>query len=238
MHSLPIISEQVTEPALVKMLKQGKKSLSDNELLSIILHKQLDSAQTNKISGELLNSYEGKLLRIAKLELPSLTAIAGITPSVGAAIVAAFELGARREDERNLVPKRINSSNEAYLLVKRLLIDLEVEHSWVVLLDSGNEIIHKFKLSEGGLSSTIVDVRLVFKLALRYNAIGLILYHNHPSGRFEPSQADIDVTHRFQQVGIILDILVVDHIIVGENGYFSFADRDLMMSSTYPSKEN
>jgi len=140
--------------------------------------------------------------------------------------MAALELGHRRRLEEAVVSSHITSSRVAYEMMQPIIGDLPHEEFWVILLSYSNKIIHKLNLSKGGLTGTVVDVRILFKAALEYQATGLILFHNHPSGKIEPSGADIKITKKIKDAALFFDIELLDHLIVTEHSYYSFADEN------------
>ncbi len=152
----------------------------------------------------------------------------GIGEAKAVSIAAALELGRRRNGGDSLSRKRITSSSSVYEVLQPIIGDLSHEEFWVVYLNNSNRILEKQQLSKGGITGTLVDVRLVLKIALELNAVGIILAHNHPSGTLKPSKSDIQLTQKLKVASASLDVKVLDHIIVTEKAYFSFADDDLL----------
>ena len=143
-------------------------------------------------------------------------------------IIAALELGKRRKEAEVFVKKKITSSRDAADFITPLLGDLNHEEFWVLLLDRGNKIIDHFMISQGGISGTVIDVRIILKNALEKLASSLILCHNHPSGTMEASDADLRITRKIKNAAQLMDISVLDHIIIGQNNYISMADEGIL----------
>ena len=144
-------------------------------------------------------------------------------------IIAATELARRRQSEETLVLDKIQCSKHTYQIMQPIISELHYEEFWVICLSNSNKVLYKTQLSKGGITGTVVDIRMVFKTALEHNAVSIVLAHNHPSGSLKPSQADKDITKQIKIAGNLLNINLQDHIIVTENGYYSFAD-DLELS--------
>lgn len=212
-----------------KLLFKGKKQLTDAELLAIILGSGNRDESALGLAQRILHSYNGDLNELGRCSIKELSGrFQGIGEAKAIGIIAALELGHRRQ----LLPlqKRplISNSKDVYQALAPLLLDLSTEEFWILLLNQANRMIGREKISAGGISSTVVDARVIFKKALEYNAASLVLCHNHPSGSLRPSQADLDLTQRLRKAGLQLDILVQDHLIVSEAGYYSFADEGIM----------
>ena len=169
------------------------------------------------------------LTNMGRQSLEFFMSFKGIGVAKAIAIAAALELGRRRQAKPYKEKKSITSSTDAYEVLAPPLTDLNHEELWVVLLNNKNHIISQERISTGGVSATVVDAKLVFKPALSKLASRIILYHNHPSGSIKPSQQDISLTKKLSQAGSLLDINVLDHIIIGEKGYYSFKDEDLLI---------
>ena len=151
----------------------------------------------------------------------------GIGEAKAISIMAAMELGRRRRAEEAIELKKITSSKTIFELMQPIIGELPHEEFWVLYLNNGNKVLSKSQQGKGGITGTIIDVRLVFKAALELGATALILCHNHPSGNLKPSEADKQITKKLKEAGKHLDIQVLDHVIVGENGYYSFADEEI-----------
>ena len=152
----------------------------------------------------------------------------GIGEAKAISIQAAMELGRRRRTEEAVELKKITSSQSVFDIMQPLLGELPHEEFWIIYLNNANKIISKFQLSKGGITGTLVDVRLVFKTALTHGAVGIILTHNHPSGTLKPSESDKQITRKLKIAGDQLDIKILDHIIITEMGFFSFSDEGIL----------
>jgi DNA repair protein RadC len=151
----------------------------------------------------------------------------GIGEAKAVSIAAALELGRRRRAEEVLELQKITSSKAVFEIMHPIIGELPHEEFWVLYLNNSNKVIHKSQLSKGGITGTVVDIRLIFKTALENRAISIILTHNHPSGKLQASDADKDITKKLKVAGEQLDIKVLDHIIITETGYFSFQDEGI-----------
>ena len=180
------------------------------------------------LSKRILASVNFSLHELGKLTVKKLTKFKGIGEAKAITIVSALELSRRRRSERALIKKKIDSSRSVFELMQPIIGELFHEEFWVIYLNSSNKVLMKSFLSKGGITSTSVDLRLILKSALQIGAVGLVLAHNHPSGALRPSGADKNITKKIKQAAEILDIKVVDHLIITENSYFSFADKSLL----------
>ena len=208
-----------------KMLLKGRASLSDVELLAIILGSGTAQFSAVDLARQVLQRCNNSLDELAKLSIGELTKIKGIGDAKAVAVVSALELGRRRKT--TAVAKRlvIRSSSDVYDHVKPFLLDLAHEEFWVLFLNRGNVVVKTSKISSGGMAGTIVDPRLVFKEALENLANSIILVHNHPSGTLKPSEADEKLTTKLVEAGKFLDIQVLDHLIFTDKGFYSFGDH-------------
>ena len=211
-----------------KLRDKGKSALSDSELVAILIGSGSRYESAVDLSKRILASVDNHLNELGKLSIKQLMAFKGIGEAKAITISAALELGRRRRAEEALERRKIASSLNAYELLQPILGDLPHEEFWIVFLNNSNKVLHKHQLSKGGITGTLVDVRLVLKMALEVGATGLILAHNHPSGNLKPSEADKNLTNKLQQAAQSLDIKVLDHLIITDKKYFSFADQNLM----------
>lgn len=207
-----------------KLLIKGKEALSDSELLAILLNTGSGKKSAVDLAKEVLMQSNNNLVELGKKTVESLIQIKGIGHAKAITIIAAMELS-RRRTTSSLGVKKVSNSIEIAALLREKLKDLAKEVFVVVFLNARNSIIQHETISTGGFTSTIVDPRLIFNRALELKAVKLVLCHNHPSGNLRPSRQDELLTERIVNAGKILDIQVVDHIIVSEEGYFSFADE-------------
>lgn len=211
-----------------KMMLKGKSALSDAELVAILIGSGSRNESAVALSKRILASVNNNLSSLGKQSLAQLMEFKGIGEAKAITIAAALELGRRRKEENPLELVKVTSSKVMYQEMYPIIGKLAHEEFWVVYLNNANKIIFKAQLSKGGITGTVVDVRLVFKIALEQNAVAIVLAHNHPSGKLQASEADIQVTKRIKNAGLQLDISVLDHIIVTEHSYFSFADEGIL----------
>lgn len=211
-----------------KFLLKGKSALSDSELLAILIGSGSRNESAVQLCQRILASTNNNLNLLGKVSIQQLIQFKGIGEAKAISIVAALELGRRRRDEETVELVKITSSKAVFQLMQPIIGELPHEEFWVLYLNNANKIIYKSQISKGGLTGTVVDSRVVFKLALEHNATAVILSHNHPSGKLQASQPDIQLTKALQQAGKSLEIQVLDHIIVTEKDYFSFADEGML----------
>lgn len=211
-----------------KLLAQGRKALSDAELIAILIGSGTRNESAVELSKKILASVNNDLVALARLEVPDLTQFKGIGNAKAISIVAALELGRRRKGTDKNVKLKITSSNDAYVVLLPKMQDLSTEEFWVLMLNRQNEIIDLKQISSGGVAGTVVDPKVIFKQALQALASGIILSHNHPSGNLKPSKADLAITKKLKAAGETLEINVLDHLIISEQGYYSFADEGIM----------
>ncbi|MFL0354055.1 DNA repair protein RadC [Xanthomarina sp. GH4-25] len=210
-----------------KLRDKGKVNLSDAELVAILIGSGSRNESAVDLSKRILASADNNLNALGKLSLKQLMTFKGIGEAKAITIAAALELGRRRGGEEVVQKKKITSSQSVFQIMQPILGELPHEEFWILYLNNSNKIIQKNQLSKGGITGTLVDVRLVLKNALEVGATGLILVHNHPSGTLKPSEADKQITQKLKHAGESLDIKVLDHVIVTENAYFSFADENI-----------
>lgn len=211
-----------------KLLLKGKNALSHAELIAILINSGNREESAVALSKRILASVELNLNELGKLSVKDLITFKGIGEAKAISIVAALELGRRRRGEEALEKKKITSSSSVFELMQPIIGELPHEEFWIVYLNNSNKVLQKIQLSKGGITGTLVDVRLVLKTALQIGAVGLILTHNHPSGTLVPSQADKNITQKLKIAGESIDIKVLDHLIITEKAYFSFADENLL----------
>lgn len=210
-----------------KLMLKGKASLSDAELIAILIGSGNRNESAVSLSKRILLSVDHNLNALGKLSLKQLMEFKGIGEAKAVSITAALELGRRRRVEESIELQKITSSKAVFEIMQPIIGELPHEEFWVLYLNNSNKVIYKSQLSKGGITGTVVDVRLIFKTALEQNAISVILSHNHPSGKLQASDADMEITKKLKIAGEQLDIKVLDHIIITENGYFSFRDEGI-----------
>jgi DNA repair protein RadC len=211
-----------------KLMLKGKSSLSTAELIAILIGSGNSELSAVELSKQIVDSVDNDLSVLSKLNIHDLMKFKGIGEAKAISIIAALELGRRRKETETVERKKIGSSKDAYQLMYESLVDLPHEEFWVIFLNRANQVIKKDRISIGGITGTVADVRMIFKMAIENLSCGIILVHNHPSGNTEPSNADTLLTNKLKEGGKLLDIPVLDHLIFTDNSYFSFADEGLI----------
>ena len=211
-----------------KLVEKGKKTLTDAELMAILIGSGSRNESAVGLCKRILASVNNNLNEVSRLSVGQLTKFKGIGEAKAISIVAGLELGRRQQLQETPVQIVIKSSNDVFLCMQPLLGDLNHEEFWVLFLSNSNKVLHKKMMSSGGQTGTLIDSKLVFKTALEFSAVALILAHNHPSGKLIPSKADKQMTERIVAGGETLSIKVLDHLIVTEKDYYSFADNGVL----------
>jgi DNA repair protein RadC len=211
-----------------KLAGQGRRALTDAELIAILIGSGSRDESAVELSKRILHHYGNDLNKLGKASIEELSNFKGIGEAKAISIIAALEIGRRRNDTESQAVERITSSKDAYNYIKRYLVDLNHEEFWIILLGQNCKVLGKELISKGGLNNTIADPKVIFGEALRYSAANIMLVHNHPSGNLKPSQPDIDLTKKIAAAGRLLDIKVLDHLIIGDKGYFSFGDEGVI----------
>ncbi len=227
-QSLSIKSWAEDDRPREKLLLKGRSVLSDAELLAILIHSGNRDETAVEVAQRILRSCNNNLVELSKLSVENLCRFRGIGEAKAIAIIAALEMGRRRREAEALTVEKISASVDAFNLFNPMLADESYEQFWILLLNRANKIIEKHCVSEGGLTGTVADPRKIFKRALEKNACAMVLCHNHPSGNIQPSDADTKLTKKLKEAGKLLDIDVLDHIIIGNEKFFSFADEGLI----------
>ncbi len=211
-----------------KLMNKGRRSLTNAELMSILLRSGSSMESAVDLAKKILNSVGNDLASLGNLSVHDLTKFRGMGEAKAISIIAALELGRRRRDLKEAKKDTISASNDVTALLRPFVADLQHEEFWVLYLNRANKILAMKNISSGGLSGTVVDSRIVFKIALEHLASSIILCHNHPSGSTKPSEADIRLTKQLSEAGKMLDIAVLDHIIITAKSFYSFADEGLL----------
>jgi DNA repair protein RadC len=211
-----------------KLRSRGAALLTDSELIAILIGKGTRKRNAVEVARDILVLGKNNLAEVAKLSVKDLMSVSGVGLTKAISIAAALEIGRRREATSIPDMQAVKSSKEIANYIRLSLRDLENEVFGVVFLNRANKIKHYEVISTGGITSTVADPRIIFKKALSQDAVGIILFHNHPSGNLQPSKADEDLTQKIIQAGALFDIRILDHIIVSDHGYFSFADEGLI----------
>ncbi len=211
-----------------KLLQKGKLSLTDAELIAILIGSGNTDESAVELSKKILSKSQNNLNILGKQSVSQLMHFKGIGEAKAISIIAAMELGRRRRSEEALENVKVTSSNSVFEVLQPILGDLAHEEFWILYLNNANKIIEQFQISKGGITGTLVDVRITLRKALELGAVSLILAHNHPSGNLNPSEADKQLTLKLKTAAESMDIKILDHLIVTEKSYFSFADEGLM----------
>lgn len=208
-----------------KMELKGRHALSDAELLAILIATGTRSESAVDLSKRLLQKADNNLIELSKFCLSDLLKEKGIGRAKAMTIMAALELGRRRNESGAICLEKITQSRQAYEIFRSLMGEIQYEQFWMLLLNRGNRLIRKIPISEGGISGTVVDPKKIFNIVLEFHASSIIVGHNHPSGNLEPSEADTRLTRKIRDAGTLLDVALLDHIIVSDDSYYSFADQ-------------
>ena len=211
-----------------KLMIKGKNALSDAELIAILIGSGSRNESAVQLSKRILSKFDNNLNALGKLSIKQLTEFKGIGEAKAISIIAAMELGRRRREMEAIELKQIGSSKSVFEIMQPIIGELQHEEFWILYLNYSNKVIAKSQLSKGGITGTVVDIRIVFKIALEQNATSIILSHNHPSGKLQPSDADITITKKIKMAGQQLDIPVLDHLIITEKGFYSFNDNGIL----------
>ncbi len=211
-----------------KLLLKGRQVLSDAELIAILIGSGNREETAVELSKRILADVSNNLNELSRLSVNDLMKFKGIGEAKAISIVAALELGRRRKETEIVKREKIISSKSAYEFMKPIFMDLPHEEFWLLLLNRSNAIIKKELISRGGVSGTVVDSKIIFKIALENLASSIMLFHNHPSGNITPSNEDLKITKNIKESSRIMDIQLLDHIIISDNGYYSFNDEGVL----------
>jgi len=211
-----------------KLLMKGRHSMTDAELLAILIGSGTKEETAVDLAKRILSTVSGNLGELARQGISDLMKIKGIGPARAILITAAMELGKRRNQSEVIVKDKISCSRDVFEVLKCAMGDQPYEEFWILILNKANRVIRKCCISEGGISGTVVDPKKIFKIAIDHHASSIILGHNHPSGNVQPSEADQKITRKIRESGLMLDIAVLDHVILGDGNYFSFADEGII----------
>ncbi len=226
--SLKITDWAAEDRPRYKLVQKGTASLSDAELLAILISSGTKDKSAVDLGRELLGLVNNNLNALGKLTIHDLKKLRGIGEARAVTITAALELGRRRKLAEAPDIVQIRSSKDVAEIFQPLLSDLLHEEFWILFLNRSNKVINRMKLSQGGISGTVTDVRMVMKKAIEYLASGIIVCHNHPSGNLNPSESDSNITRKIKDAGNLMDIQLLDHLIISEKDYYSFADNGLL----------
>ncbi|MBD1394860.1 RadC family protein [Mucilaginibacter glaciei] len=211
-----------------KLSGQGRRALTDAELIAILIGSGSRDESAVELSKRILHHYENDLNKLGKASISELCKFKGIGEAKAISIIAALEIGRRRGDTEIKVLDEVKSSRDGYNIMRRHLVDLNHEEFWLLLIGRSSKVLAKELVSKGGLSGTVADPKIIFHMALQHQASGIIMVHNHPSGNLKPSREDLVLTKKIADAGRMLDINVLDHLIITDSGYFSFGDEGLL----------
>ena len=211
-----------------KFLLKGKTSLSDSELLAIILGSGNNEDSAVELARKILASVGNNWQNLSKLSIKDLMKFKGIGEAKAISVAATLEIGRRKASQETPEKTSISSARDSYNIFSQHLSDLRTEEFWAIFLNQKNQIVYKTQISKGGISGTLVDVRVLFRIALEHFATSIIVAHNHPSGSLKPSLEDIQITKNIKNAGEILNVTLLDHLIIGDNSFLSFAEEGLL----------
>ncbi len=211
-----------------KLSIKGPKSLSNAELIAILIGSGNRKQSAVGLAKDILHQAENDFGTLGRYSIKDLIKFPGIGEAKAVTIAAALEIGRRRLIARADEKVIVRSSKDSFEAIKGYFFDLNHEEFWVFLLNRANKITHHHQLSVGGTAGTVVDIKLVFKYAVDHLAAGIIVAHNHPSGQLRPSELDKKITKKLKEAGKIMDVLLVDHLIIADNGYYSFSDQGML----------
>jgi DNA repair protein RadC len=226
--SIKITDWAVEDRPREKLIQKGTSSLSDAELLAILISSGTKDKSAVDLGRELLTLAGNNLNSLGKLTISDLKKLHGIGTARAVTIAAALELGRRRKQAESPDVPQIKCSKDVADIFQPLLSDLAHEEFWILFLNRSNKVINRMKLSQGGISGTVTDVRIVMKKAIEYLASGIIVCHNHPSGNLNPSESDSRITQKIKEAGSLMEIQLLDHLIISDKDYYSFADNGVL----------
>lgn len=224
-ENIPINQWSEDDRPREKLMNKGKAALSNAELLAILIRTGTRKKTAVDLAKNLLQDSGNNLIELSRLSINDITRYEGIGEAKALTLLAALELGNRRRAAVVLNKEKVCSSKDVFEIFQAEIGDSNYEQFWLLLLNRANKIIRKINISEGGIAGTIADPKKIFKAAIDNNASSVILCHNHPSGNIRPSESDIKLTRKLKDGATILDLAVLDHIIVGDENYYSFADE-------------
>jgi DNA repair protein RadC len=210
-----------------KLLEKGRHVLTEAELIAILIGSGSRDETAVELSKRILASVGNNLNDLGKLNASELTKFKGIGEAKAISVMAAMELGRRRKETAVVKRDKITTSKDVFDIMQPIMIDLPHEEFWLLILNRANLVIKKEMISRGGVAGTVVDTKIIFKSAIEYYASSIIICHNHPSGNLKPSEADIKITKNIKEGGKLMEIPLLDHLIISENGFYSFTDEGM-----------
>ena len=211
-----------------KLSAQGRRALTDAELIAILIGSGSRNETAVELSKRILHHYDNDLNKLGKASITELSKFKGIGEAKAISVIAALEIGRRRGETESKATDTITCSRDIYNAMRRHLMDLNHEEFWIILVGRSSKILGKELISKGGLNGTVADPRIIFHVAIQHQASSIILVHNHPSGNLKPSREDILLTKKLSDAGRMLDITVLDHVIFSDAGYYSFRDQEML----------
>lgn len=211
-----------------KFLLKGKASVSDSELLAIIMGSGNREESAVELARRILNSVENNWHRLSQLSIKDLMKFKGVGEAKAISIATALEIGNRKSQQEVLERQQISSSRDCFEVLQPHLSDLSTEEFWVIFLNHQNKILYKTCLFRGGIASSVADIRVIFKTALEHFSTRIIIAHNHPAGSLKPSKDDINITNKINEAGKLLEIELLDHIIIAQNKFYSFKEEGIL----------
>ncbi len=233
MKKLPIKDWAIDDRPREKLLAKGVGSLSDAEIIAILIGSGNRNETAVELSKRILSSADNNLSQFSRLNINDLTKFNGIGEAKAISIVAAMELGKRRKISEILQKPKITDSRDVFEIFSNIIGDVPYEEFWVLFLNRSNKIIDKQKISQGGVHGTTADIKLILKNAIEKLASGIILCHNHPSGNLMPSKLDVEITNKVAKAAEYIDTQLLDHVIVSDKEYFSFADKGMLVHNAF-----
>jgi DNA repair protein RadC len=211
-----------------KLLEKGRHVLTEAELIAILIRAGSRNETAVELSKRILASADNNLNALGKISVKELIKFKGMGEAKAIAVIAALELGRRRKETEAVRKEKISTSEDAYRIMKPAMMDLPYEEFWLLMLSRSNQVIKKEMISRGGVAGTVVDSRIIFKAAIENYTSSIIICHNHPSGNLKPSDADVKITKTIRDAGKLMEIPLLDHLIITENGFYSFADEGVL----------
>lgn len=208
-----------------KLIGKGRHILTEAELIAILIGSGSRDETAVELSKRILASVDNNLNELGKLTVQELNRFKGVGDAKAISIIAALELGRRRKNTEIIKREKITSSKDVFEMMKPSMMDLPHEEFWLLMLNRANSVIKKELISRGGVAGTVVDTKIIFKTAVDNHASSIIICHNHPSGNLKPSEADLKITKNIKEAGKIMEIALLDHLIITENGFYSFVDE-------------
>ena len=212
-----------------KLIDKGRHTLTEAELIAILIGSGNRNESAVELSKRILVSVNNNLNDLGKLSVKDLCGFKGMGDAKAVSIIAALELGRRRKETESVKKEKIITSKDVYNIMRSSMLDLPHEEFWLLMLNRSSSLIKKELISRGGVAGTVVDTKIIFKTALSHYASSIIVCHNHPSGNVKPSEADIRITNNIRAAGKIMDIALLDHLIITEESFYSFADEGMLI---------